>query len=56
MEPSSYRELTRSLEELLFASHATRKNRLDIQRFVDALLDAIRDEVARQTSAGEPGE
>ncbi len=48
MERSSHhRRLTKSVEELMFGKQATRKNRLDIDRFVTALLDAIQDEVAQ---------
>ncbi len=54
MESSSQLDLARSLEELLFARHATIKNRIDIERVVSALRDAIRQGVARQISAGEP--
>ncbi len=54
MESSSQLDLARSLEELLFSRHATIKNRIDIERVVSALRDAIRQEVARQISAGEP--
>ncbi len=43
-----HRELTKSLEELMFGRHATRKNQMDIERFVAALLNAVREEVAWQ--------
>ncbi len=42
------RKLAKSVEELMFGRQATHKNRLDIDRFVAVLLDAIRDEVAQQ--------
>ncbi len=42
------RKLAKSVEELMFGRQATHKNRLDIDRFVAALLEAIQDEVAQQ--------
>ncbi len=43
-----HQKLARSLEELMFGKQATRKNRMDIDRFVTALLDAVHDEIAQR--------
>lgn len=37
--------LAKSIEELIFGSRATRKNRLDIQRVVTAIVDVVRAEI-----------
>ncbi|HEX7408480.1 MAG TPA: hypothetical protein VF515_12625 [Candidatus Binatia bacterium] len=39
------RELAKSIEELIFGSRATHKNRLDIQRVVTAIMDVVRAEI-----------
>lgn len=53
-ENNHERKLAKSLEELIFGGHATRKNRFDIERFVSALLDTVREEIARHQLSERP--
>ena len=46
-------KLARSIEDLIFGSHATRKNRLDIQRVVTAIVDVVRAEIRSMSAASE---
>ncbi len=55
MDEDTYqRKLAKSLEELIFGGHATRKNRLDIERVVAAVLDLVRDEITRHRTNAVP--
>jgi hypothetical protein len=38
-------KLAKSIEELIFGSRASHKNRIDIQRVVTAIIDVVRAEI-----------